>query len=279
MNGWRKPSKPPGMRSSSPTRISDRCMATCGGKVKTDGRDMAALARSESSRMVSGRLSRLGGPTRDAGNCFGAPISSCKCGSGPISHLRAFLRQGRLSGAGSGARRVGRALWRAMPVPPAPWRRWCRRCWTLDGTDAPRSRRSIRSWGGARPADPGRTRRLQTVPGVGPIVAADVSGGRSTTRRGFPRGGQASAAIGLVPREDSSAERRHRGHITKAGPSEARSLLVQAAWACWRGHAAADVTRLGRATGRAAGGRIAVVALARRLSRILFAIWRDDDDV
>jgi transposase len=91
----------------------------------------------------------------------------------------------------------------------------------------------------------------------------------------FSSAGQVSAAIGLVPREDSSAERRHRGHITKAGPRELRSLLVQAAWACWRSTASASLrVWVERLAGRR-GKRIAVVALARRLSRILFALWRD----
>ena len=91
----------------------------------------------------------------------------------------------------------------------------------------------------------------------------------------FSSAGQVSAAIGLVPREDSSAERRHRGHITKAGPRELRSLLVQAAWACWRSKASGTLRAwVERLAGRR-GKRIAVVALARRLSRILFALWRD----
>ena len=84
-----------------------------------------------------------------------------------------------------------------------------------------------------------------------------------------------SAALGLVPREDSSAERRHRGHITKAGPRELRSslrpsgvgLLARASRRPYR----AWVDRLAARRGR----RIAVVALARRLSRILYAVWRD----
>lgn len=75
--------------------------------------------------------------------------------------------------------------------------------------------------------------------------------------------------------EDSSAERRHRGHITKAGPRELRSLLVQAAWACWRSQASGTLRAwVERLAGRR-GKRIAVVALARRLSRILFAVCRD----
>jgi transposase len=79
-----------------------------------------------------------------------------------------------------------------------------------------------------------------------------------------------------VPSERSSADYRHRGHITKKGSAELRSLLVQAAWACWRttrgGALRAWVDRLAARRGK----RIAVVALARRLSRILYAIWRDE---
>lgn len=36
--------------------------------------------------------------------------------------------------------------------------------------------------------------------------------------------------LGLVPCEYSSGQERHRGHITKAGPKEARRLLIEAAW-------------------------------------------------
>jgi transposase len=116
--------------------------------------------------------------------------------------------------------------------------------------------------------------RLQSVPGIGPIVATTFRAFVDTSDR-FTEAGEVSAAIGLVPREDSSAERRHRSHITKAGPRELRSLLVQAAWVCWRSsHSAALRAWVERVAARR-GKRIAVVALARRLSRILFAIWRD----
>jgi hypothetical protein len=54
-----------------------------------------------------------------------------------------------------------------------------------------------------------------------------------------------------------------------------RSVLVQAAWAHWRtvrtGRLRAWVDQVAARRGK----RIAVIALARRLSRILFAIWRD----
>ena len=75
--------------------------------------------------------------------------------------------------------------------------------------------------------------RLRTVPGGGVVVALTFRAFVDDVAR-FPSASQLSAAVGLVPREARSAERRHRGHITKAGPRELRSLLVQAAWACWR---------------------------------------------
>jgi transposase len=117
--------------------------------------------------------------------------------------------------------------------------------------------------------------RLQSVPGVGVIVATSFRAFIDRHER-FATAGQVSAAIGLVPREDSSAERRHRGHITKAGPRELRSLLIQAAWVCWRHPSSAALRAWVERIAARRGRRIAVVALARRLSRILFAVWRDE---
>jgi len=115
---------------------------------------------------------------------------------------------------------------------------------------------------------------LQTVPGVGLIVALTFRAQVDRVDR-FTHAGQVSAALGLVPREDSSAERRQRGHITKAGSSELRSLLVQAAWSCWRSKRSAALRVWAEQLAARRGRRIAVVALARRLSRILYALWRD----
>jgi hypothetical protein len=50
---------------------------------------------------------------------------------------------------------------------------------------------------------------------------------------------------------------------------------VQAAWACWRSRHGQPLRRWAEAVATRRGRRIAIVGLARRLSRILFAIWRD----
>ena len=117
--------------------------------------------------------------------------------------------------------------------------------------------------------------RLQTVPGVGLVVAMTFRAHIDDVSR-FRDAGQVSAALGLVPREDSSAERRHRGHITKVGNRELRSLLVQAAWACWRSRQSGPLRAWANQLAARRGRRIAVVALARRLSRVLYALWRDE---
>jgi transposase len=116
--------------------------------------------------------------------------------------------------------------------------------------------------------------QLQTVPGVGPVVALTFRATLDEVTR-FRDAGQVSAFVGLVPREDSSAERRHRGHITKAGSGELRSLLIQAAWACWKSRGSGTLRAWAERLAGRRGRRIAVVALARRLSRILYAVWRD----
>jgi transposase len=119
--------------------------------------------------------------------------------------------------------------------------------------------------------------RLQSVPGVGPIVALSYRATIDTVQR-FPSAAHVSSSLGLVPCEDSSAERRRRGHITKIGSGDTRAMLIQAAWTLWRSRSvrATPLRHWADALAARRGKRIAVVALARRLSRILYALWRDE---
>jgi transposase len=120
--------------------------------------------------------------------------------------------------------------------------------------------------------------RLMTAPGIGPVTAVTFRAVVDDVGR-FADAKGAAAFVGLVPREDSSGPRQRKGAITKAGPRSLRALLVSAAWTVWRqrrqrGALHAWVERLAARRGR----RIAVVALARRLTRILYAMWRDACD-
>jgi len=243
-------------------------------KVKTDRLDAAAWA--EANRRGWYRaVYRVSAAQRAVRQQLRSRRWLVQMRAGTVSLVRALLRQ---SGYRLGTGRVTSvpAQVNALPLPEGLAARLAPLCRTI-ATVSDEIDRVDQVLQAQATADP-VVRRLQTVPGVGPIVALTFRAFVDDVGR-FRSAGQVSAAIGVVPREDSSAERRHRGHITKAGPRELRSLLVQAAWVAWRraqGSAALKAWTEHLAARR--GRRIAVVALARRLSRILYALWRDDVD-
>lgn len=121
-----------------------------------------------------------------------------------------------------------------------------------------------------------RARRLCTVPSVGPVTAAAFVSLIDDPKR-FKGPHQVQAYIGLVPSEQSSGEKQRKGHITKTGNARMRALLVQVAQSMLR---LRRPTTLGlrqwaeRIAVRR-GKKIAVIALARRVAGILFALLRD----
>ncbi len=128
------------------------------------------------------------------------------------------------------------------------------------------------AWAGRDPVAP----TLQSVPGIGPLTAlAFIAALDDVTR--FPTAREVPAYLGLVPRERSSGELVRRGGISKAGNATVRWLLVEAAWRVLRSPAPshAALRAWGERVAQRRGRRIAVVAVARRLARILYALWRD----
>lgn len=114
--------------------------------------------------------------------------------------------------------------------------------------------------------------RLRTVPGVGPIVALTVLAAFSDVRR-FPSAKHAASYAGLVASTYDSGDRVRHGHITRRGSSELRAMLCEAAH-----HARSPNNPLqpyfsGLCVRR--GYNMAVVAVAHRLCRILYAMLRD----
>jgi transposase len=243
-------------------------------KVKTDRRDAAALA--EANRRGWYRaVHRVSATQRGRRQVLRSRRHLVQQRSGTISLIRTLLRQDghrlpRCSAPAVPDRVAALVLPPARQATLAPLTRVVR----MLNAEIAALDRELAATATSDPV----VRQLMTAPGIGPVVALTFRAFVDDVRR-FATAAQVSAAIGLVPREDSSAERRHRGHITKAGPRELRSLLVQAAWVCWRrakasGTLAAWTEHLAARRGR----RIAVVALARRLSRILYALWRDETE-
>jgi len=118
--------------------------------------------------------------------------------------------------------------------------------------------------------------RLATARGVGLIVAATFVSVIDEAGR-FHHAHQVQAYLGLVPCENSSGDRRRLGSITKQGNAYARAMLVQAAWCILRCRDKTDPLVLwGQAIAERRGKRIAVVAVARRLAGVLWAMWRNN---
>ena len=118
------------------------------------------------------------------------------------------------------------------------------------------------------------TRRLMTVPGVGPSTSVRFVAALDEISR-FPGAHAVESYLGLVPGENSSSERTRRTGITKAGPPALRWCLVQAAWAARRARRQDPMQRWANEIEKRRGKRVAVLALARKLAGILYALWRD----
>lgn len=117
--------------------------------------------------------------------------------------------------------------------------------------------------------------RLQTVPGVGRIVALTVLAVFSDVRR-FPTAKHAASYAGLVASSYDSGERVQHGRITRRGSSELRAMLCEAAHHAWRPENPFHPYFSSLCARR--GYKMAVVALAHRLCRILYAMLRHSTD-
>jgi transposase len=112
---------------------------------------------------------------------------------------------------------------------------------------------------------------LMSHPGVGPLVSLGTVLTLGDVSR-FARGKNVASYLGLIPREDSSGERRQLGSITKQGNSFMRFLLVQAGMGAAKGDA-----ELGRAYKRLRHKKhhgVAKVAIARKLVVRLYWMLR-----
>lgn len=124
-----------------------------------------------------------------------------------------------------------------------------------------------------------RSKRLMERPGIGPVTAsallASIGNGHD-----FKNGRQVAAWIGLTPGQHSSGGKDRLGHITKAGDSYLRSLLVMGAravlnsigdkqdyFSCW---ARELVARRGYWR--------AVVAIAAKNARVAWAVLKFGED-
>lgn len=122
--------------------------------------------------------------------------------------------------------------------------------------------------------------RLMTMPGVGPVTAVSFRARIDDVSR-FRSAHSVEAYLGLTPGEDSSGMKdQHRLGITGAGPAQVRTVLVQAAWSAFRTRPNDPMVAWARSLveEKKKKPQVAICALARKMSGILYAMWRHELD-
>jgi len=119
---------------------------------------------------------------------------------------------------------------------------------------------------------------LMTVPGIGVLTATALLAFVGDIRR-FRSGRDFAAYLGLTPREHSSGFSRRLGGITKRGNSYLRMMLIHGARAALRAGKITDQPDDLRAWAiqleRRSRHNVAAVALANKLARVCWRVWRD----
>jgi transposase len=122
-------------------------------------------------------------------------------------------------------------------------------------------------------ADP-RVKQLQTAPCVGPRLSETVVAVLDDPHR-FKNARQVGCYAGLTPRRWQSGNSDRQGHISRAGNSQLRQLLVEIAWIGVRNNTWMKYTYESIRRGSDKRKKIAIVAVARRLLVKLWAMLRD----
>lgn len=117
-------------------------------------------------------------------------------------------------------------------------------------------------------------RRLQTMPGVGPLTALAIEA-FGPTMETFRRGRDFAAWLGLVPRQHSSGGKDRLGRVSKAGQADIRRMLIIGAMSRlnWLGRRTIPETSwLSRMLARRKPRMLVAIALANRMARQIWAM-------
>jgi transposase len=119
---------------------------------------------------------------------------------------------------------------------------------------------------------------LLSVPGVGVLTATALIAFVGDVRR-FRSGRDFAAYLGLTPREHSSGNSRRLGSITKRGNSYLRMMLIHGARSALRAGSVAkkpdNLRTWALEIQQRSSHNVAAVALANKLARVCWRVWRD----
>ena len=128
-------------------------------------------------------------------------------------------------------------------------------------------------------AETGTARRLQTMPGVGPMTALAVEAFAPNMAE-FKSGRDFAAWLGLVPRQHSTGGKARLGRISKAGQADIRRLLIIGAMTRIMGRARYNVPAeswIGRKL-TSKPKMLVGIALANKMARQIWAMLTKHED-
>lgn len=102
----------------------------------------------------------------------------------------------------------------------------------------------------------------RSVPGIGPLGARILSNELGDMKQ-FNNERQVFSFCGLTPSENSSGEKKHKGHISRQGSPRIRQILTEAAWVAIR--VDPNLKEAYLRISQKAGGKRAIVAIGRKL--------------
>jgi transposase len=119
-------------------------------------------------------------------------------------------------------------------------------------------------------------RRLMTIPGVGVAAAAALMAAIGDVSR-FDSSRKLVAYLGLDPKVRQSGEEPARhGRISKRGNSQARAVLVEAAWSAVR--SPGPLRAFGERVRVRKGSQVAAVAVARKIACLCWQLLSKEED-
>jgi transposase len=124
--------------------------------------------------------------------------------------------------------------------------------------------------------------RLRSIPGVGIRTAEAVAAFIDDPQR-FPNAKAVGRYFGLVPCQDQSGDKNRLGHITRAGPAVVRQLVAEATWQAMRRSPTVRAYFERTQRGDPQRKKIAVVATAHYLVRVMWAllkrgtVWQENE--
>ncbi len=124
--------------------------------------------------------------------------------------------------------------------------------------------------------------RLRSIPGIGLLTATAMVGFVGDVER-FRSSRHFASYLGLTPREHSSGNVRRLGSISKRGDVYLRTMLIHGARSLlWSAHrksiTPSPLQRWGLRIHEQRGYNKATVALANKLARRVWAVWKRDSD-